>query len=266
MIDRVGEVLDSPHSGTAEIAIALSADPVFLVRLLRIVNSAYYDLPVPIRDAKHAVAYLGRAETGRLVAAVAVMDELRPDDEAEFRNFWYHAFHSALAAKSLAIKMARGTETEEIPVAALLHDVGKLVYLKFFPREFARLNEYRRGHDLTTIDAEAYLGLPSHTELGARLCELWRLPEPVRHACLHHELPDLQGMLAGDEASEELRIVSLANLLSNLCTDQLSEELKTAIHAAAAQALALRDEAEFLLLMGELYDLGSKVEGFLGRL
>jgi HD-like signal output (HDOD) protein len=262
----VGELLDSPRSGTAEIAVALSADPAFLARLLRLVNSAYYDLPVEIKDAKHAVAYLGRAETGRLAATVAVMSDLRPDDEVEFRSFWYHAFHSALAAKALAIKVARGTDTEEIPVAALLHDVGKLVYLKFFPREFSRLTEYRRRHDLTTVEAEAYLGLPSHTELGARLCELWRLPEPVRRACLSHELPDLQSMLAGDEAGEELRIVSLANLLSNLCIDPLTEEMKTAIHDAASRALALRDEAEFLLLMGELYELGSKVEGFLGRL
>ena len=266
MIDRVGGVLDSPGSGLAEIAAAISTDPVFVVRLLRIVNSAYYDLPVPIRDAKHAVAYLGRAETARLVATVAVMEELRPDDEEEFGRFWHHAFHSALVAKALAIKLARESETDEIPVAALLHDVGKLVYLKFFPRDFTRLDEYRRRHELPMLDAEAYLGLPSHTELGARLCEMWRLPAPVRRACLNHELPDLQRMLAGDEASEELRIISLANLLSNLCAEPLTEGLKTTIQDAASRTLALRDEAEFLLLMGELYDLGSRVEGFLGTL
>jgi len=266
MIDRVGEVLDFPGSGTAEISAVLSADRAFLARLLRVVNSAYYDLPVPIKDAKHAVAYLGRAEIGRLVPIVAVMDGLRPADEDEFRRFWSHAFHTALAAKSIAIKVARGTDTEEIPAAALLHDVGKLVYLKYFPRDFAHLSEYRRRHGLTLVDAEAYLGLPSHTALGARLCELWRLPESVRRACTSHELPDLQGMLAGDEAGEDLRIVSLANLLANLCTEKLTEELKTTIHDVASRGLALRDEAEFLLLMGEMYDLGSKVEGFVGRI
>ena len=73
-------------------------------------------------------------------------------------------------------------------------------------------------------------------------------------------------MLAGDEASEELRIVSLANLLSNLCGEPLTEGLKTMIQDAASRTLVLRDEGEFLLLMGELYDLGSRVEEFLGRL
>lgn len=266
MIDRIGEVLDSPRSGTAEISAVLSADPAFLVRLLQVVNSAYYDLPVPIKDAKNAVAYLGRREIGRLAPIIAVMEALRPDDEGAFRSFWYHAFHTALAAKSIAIKVAKETDTEEIPGAALLHDVGKLVYLNYFPQDFARLSEYRHKHGLTTVDAEAYFGLPSHTALGARLCELWRLPESARRACTSHELPDLQSMLAGDEAGEDLRIISLANLLSNLCIEKLTEELRTTIHATASRGLALRNETEFLLLMGEMYDLGTKVEGFLGRL
>jgi HD-like signal output (HDOD) protein len=266
MIGRVGELVDSPGAGTTEIAAALSSDPVFLERLLQIVNSPYYDLPVPIRNAKQAVAYLGHAEVCRLVSAVAVMGELRPESDAEFRRFWFHAFHTALAAKMVAIRMARGTGTEEIPIAALLHDLGKLVYLNYFPEESVRLTEYCRRHDLTIIDAEAYLGLPSHAEVGAKLCELWRLPAVVRRASLSHELPDLQRVLAGDETGDDLHVVSLANVLSNLCIEQLGAELKNTIQDAASRTLELRNEAEFLVLMGEMYDLGSKVERLLARL
>jgi len=266
VIDRLAEVLDSRRAGAAEIAAVLNADAVFASLLLLIVNSAYYDLPVPIKDVKHAVAYLGPAEIRRLSAAIAVLEGLRPDDATEFRRFWYHSFHTALTAKSIAARVARGMETDDLPVAALLHDVGKLVYLKFFPRDYARLSEFRNQNDLTIIDAEAYFALPSHTTLGARLCELWRLPDPVRQACLGHELPDLQRVLAGDDASEDLRVVCVANLLSNLCVEKLTPGLKTTIQNAASRVLGLVDEAEFLLLMGELYDLGSKVEAFVARL
>lgn len=266
VVDRLGEALDSRRAGTAEIAAVLEEDSAFVARLLRVVNSAYYDLPVPIKDAKHAVAYLGRAEIKRLALAVAVIDELRPEDPGEFRSFWYHSFHTALTAKSIAARAARSMETEELPFAALLHDVGKLVYLKFFPRDYQRLCEYRSAHDLTIIDAEAYFALPSHMALGARLCEMWNLPGSVRRACLNHELPDLQRMLAGDEGGEDLRVISAANLLSNLCMEKLTPQLKTTIQDTASRVLGLASEAEFLLLMGELYDLGSRVEGFLGRL
>jgi len=266
VIDRLGEVLDSRRAGAAEIAAVLSADSTFASRLLQIVNSDYCDLPVPIKDVKHAVAYVGPAEIRRLALVVAVMEGLRPDEPAQFRRFWYHSFHTALTAKAISARAARGMETDDLPVAALLHDVGKLVYLKYFPRDYAQLAEYRNLHDLTIVDAEAYFALPSHTALGARLCELWHLPESVRRACLNHELPDLQRMLAGDEAGEDLRVVCVANLLSNLCVEKLTPELKTTIQNAAFRVLGLADEAEFLLLMGELYDLGSKVEAFLVRL
>jgi len=88
----------------------------------------------------------------------------------------------------------------------------------------------------------------------------------VRRACLSHELPDLQRMLAGDEGGEDLRVISVANLLSNLCVEQVAPQVKMTIQSAASRLLGLAGEADFLLLMGELYDLGSRVERFVARL
>jgi putative nucleotidyltransferase with HDIG domain len=265
VVTRLIETLDGGRANAAEVADVLSADAGLVAQLLKIVNSAYYGLPTPIKDVKHAVAYLGLAEIKRVALTVGVMERLRPENADEFQRFWYHSFHTALAAKFIAKKTSMVVDIEEIHVAALLHDVGKLVYLKFFPDQFERLSDYRAKQSTMIVDAEVHLGLPSHTELGATLCDRWMLPRSVKRACQSHELGDLHRMLADGDDREELKVICVANLLSNLCTEELTEELKTTIQDTASRALEF-DEDRFLLLMGELYELRAELQQFLQEL
>lgn len=255
------EALAQGRTSPSDVAGTLSADEQAADQLLGIVNSDYYGLPSTIRDLKHAAAYLGTDEIKRLALTVGVMDRLRPTDAGEFRSFWFHAFHTALAARLIARQVARSSDTEELHLAALLHDLGKLVYLVYFPAAHLELSNYRRKRALLFSDAEESLGLPSHAQLGATLCDHWGLPGTVRRACAHHELEDLQRMLDGQKVADETRIVCVSNLLSNLCTEELTDELKSAIQNGASRALEF-NETEFLLLMGELYDRRPDIKRF----
>ena len=259
------EMLARGRTSPSDVAGALSADEQAANHLLGIVNSDYYGLPSTIRDLKHAAAYLGVDEIKRVALTVGVMDRLRPADAGEFRRFWFHSFHTALAARLIARQVARTADTEELHLAALLHDLGKLVYLAYFPEAHLKLDGYRRKRALLFSDAEESLGLPSHALLGATLCDHWRFPHVVRRACAYHELDDLQRMLEGEKVADETRIVCVANLLSNLCTEELTDQLKTTIHEGASRALDFSDE-EFLMLMGELYDLRPEVWQFVQKL
>jgi HD-like signal output (HDOD) protein len=57
-------------------------------------------------------------------------------------------------------------------------------------------------HARTTADAERHYSLPSHASLGAALFDHWRLPEPVKQACMTHELCHLEALLEQGNAEE----------------------------------------------------------------
>jgi HD-like signal output (HDOD) protein len=264
-VTRLLELPDAARSSSADAAGIVSADAALAGLLLKVVNSVYHALPTRITSIKHAVAYLGLDEIRRTVLAVAVIDQLRPTDVREFRRILYHSFHTALGARFIARKAFPAVEPEKIRFTGLLHDVGKLAYLKFFPESFRTLDEYRRKRAVTMCDAETRLRLPPHTLIGARLSERWSLPALVKRVCTFHELNDLEHILQGEVVDDDIRIVCVANLLSNLCTEELSDGLKTAIHSGASRALEFSDE-EFLVLMGELYDLRPDVWKFVQEL
>jgi HD-like signal output (HDOD) protein len=139
--------------------------------------------------------------------------------------------------------------------------------MKFFPRRYRELVDTCRAESLMMVDAEDRLGLPSHTELGAVLCEKWELPEAIRQACRYHELRDLGEMAddgAGDE-KQELRVTCVSNLLSNLALEELAEEVKAAIVGEVTSALGC-DEDALMLLVGDVYQLRDDVERFVQTL
>jgi putative nucleotidyltransferase with HDIG domain len=259
VVVRLREIPDTDRARAAEVTELFASDAGLAKRLLTIVNSVCYDLPTPVKQIKHAVAYLGLAETKRAALAVGAMQSLKPEDPWEFQRFWRHAFHTALAAKSIARGITKVVDVDLIHTPALLHDLGKLAYLRLFPETHSRLCEYQRREACMFVDAERALGLPSHTRIGRKLCDRWSLPDAVKRGCESHELLDLLRTLGAEQRDEELGIICVANLLSNICTEELTGELKSAIQLAASRSLGLSDSG-FVLLMGELYELRSQAE------
>ncbi|MDH3785545.1 MAG: HDOD domain-containing protein [Acidobacteriota bacterium] len=232
-----------------------AAAPNLVPRSLKIVNSAYYDLARPIGELRHAAAYLGADEMQRIGLTVAVMDRLTPDDPDAFRDFWYHAFHTALAARQIARRHMTTCDLEELHIAASLHDIGKLVYMKFFPDAYRQLQVHAGQKGLSLCEAEASLTMPSHADMGTALCRRWKLPGSVLRACLKHELEDL----SGGHLDDQQQLICLANLLSGLSTTEMTDVRKNEIREVALTTMGC-SEAEFLLLMGELYEMHLKVQ------
>jgi putative nucleotidyltransferase with HDIG domain len=264
-VSKLQGALDRGDAGASKLASIITGDPVLADRLMGVVNSPYYRMPAPIRDVKQAVAFLGREEIRHLVLGLAIMQELAPDDTGEAERYLEHAFLTAFTAGFIANKLSRHVAVEKLRTAALLHDIGKLVYLKFFPAHYHILDDYRMTHARMLADAESYHGFTPHSKLGAALCERWRLPEVVRRACLSHGLPELQALIENKSADEELKLVCVANLLSKLCSEGLIDRLKHDIRKAAMEALGI-DEHRFMLLMADIYDLRAEVQSFLRKL
>jgi len=264
----VGQLMERINAGKTsakEISSLIGSDSSLVAQVLRVVNSAYYGLPREITDVTHAVAYLGFGEIYRIVLTVSVTRALEPSHPKEFEHYWRHSFFTALVSKRLAKTYEPTVEPGDVYTASVLHDIGKLVYQRFFPEHYRLMSRFCRENGTFLVDAETHFGNPSHTTFGALLCDRWQLPDDVRRACEFHELAHLRRIHPGDDTGPALRMVCVANLLANLAGESLLDDYKVQVRDEVQRVLEC-DEEEFLLLMGDVYELKATVARFLERL
>lgn len=264
MVGQIQEMIRDYNVDLNKIADVISGDPAILAQVLKVVNSAYYGLPAEVTKVRMAVAFLGLNEVYRIVLSLAVVNNLAIKQKKELDRFWFHSFFSATCTKHLAKRFEPLLSPEELWSAAMLHDIGKLVYLKFFPEHYDALKGYCNKQGCTFSEAETHLSFPMSAYLGTLLCDHWRLPEQVRRACAFHALGDLQSARENDEQKPFRRIICLGNLVALLSTDTLNEEAKEQIAEGVKTELSLAEEA-FLTLMGDIYALKTEVEGLMDQ-
>lgn len=259
VITHLQEVIYSDSVSVRKVADLISSDPSMVAQVLKIVNSAYYSLPREIADVKLAVAYLGINEVYRITLSVAVLNTFASVEKEEFNCIWSHSVFTALAAKYLTQKYEPLLPNGELWAAAILHDIGKFVYLKFFPEHFRAIEAYRIKNECLYSEAEEALNMPAASMMGMLLCEKWRLPEQVKAACEHHDLKDLD-TIRGNSLSESFkRMICVANLITKLQKDKLSKTHKEKIATAIQEALNCT-ESDFLVLLGAICELEEDVE------
>lgn len=182
---RVNQLIDSPGSSLAEIGEVIAHDAALSVRLLRLVNSAFYNFPAPIGTVSRAISLIGTDEVRTLVVASSAVSAFAGIDPrlVDMNAFWLRSVYCGLIARKLAAtRFRRGTETQFL--SGLLHDVGKLVVFRRLPARAAMMlaQAETSGVPLYRIERES-LGFTS-AEVGAELLERWRLPrqlwEPIR--------------------------------------------------------------------------------------
>jgi HD-like signal output (HDOD) protein len=265
VVGKIQSLIQHADVDMKKVAELINSDPAVLAQVLKIVNSAYYGLPREVTNVQFAIAFLGLNEVYRMVLSLSVINTLAIDKKNELNEFWFHSFYSALCTKYLAKKYEPHLSVEELWSAAMLHDIGRLVYLKFFPDHYRALIAYCKEHGSLFSEAERHFSLPSSAFLGTLLCEHWRLPNEIRQACEFHTLEDLSAMKAGSPSMRFQWMICLGNLLTVLSTNELSNTTKEKIADASRTALDCT-EAEFLTMMGDIYELRIDVETFMEQL
>lgn len=265
VVSKIQNLIESGEADMRIVADLISGEPALTAQVLKVVNSAYYGLSREITNVKFALAFLGLNEIYRMVLSLSVVNTLDIEDKDELNAFWFHSFYAALCAKYLARQYEPLLSLEELWSAAILHDIGKLVYLKFFPDHYKALTAYTKEQGCLFSASEAHFSLPSSALFGTLLCRHWRLPDHISRACEHHSLTDLSAPLDKEGAKGRfVRMICLGNLLTVLSTETLNPDVKHEIAAATQQSLSC-GEPDFLTLMGDIYDLRTDVERFMAQ-
>ena len=261
VVSRVQEILQDDHVDIDEVAELLNGEPALVGKVLKIVNSACYSLQRKIVDVRFAIGFLGLDEIHGIMVSFSVANAINIKDKTELRQLWFHAFHTALCARFLHKKYGAQKPPKELWTAALLHDIGKLVYLKFFPKDFMAIKNYAEEKGCLFSTAEFELVVPSSAFLGTLLCDYWKLPKPVRSACQSHTLESLRDVSLGT-FENIFGFISACNVLSNLANNTISDDVREEMITVTKQAFGY-DQAKHDSLMADVEDLKADAEAFM---
>jgi putative nucleotidyltransferase with HDIG domain len=207
---QVCRLLEDPETSVTEIAEEVSRDPAISLRLLKVVNSPFFALSRKIRTVRDAVTLLGFEATRNVVLMVSVMKILsrhRPRGDFQPQLLWRHALFVGAVAKWLAEKLR--VDPGDAFTGGVLHDVGKLVLLQFFPAEFDQVRKLAAENDMAFRLAEEEVYSGSHCDLGSYLADKWNLPLPLVEAIDRHHEPM--------EAAHLTRLVAAVHFADVIC-------------------------------------------------
>ncbi len=207
---EITKVLGDPRSSAVHVANVISKDTALSARLLKIVNSAFYGFPSKIDTISRAVMIVGSKQLSTLALGTSVIHIFRdiPPELVDMKSFWEHSIACGIAARMLA-SYKNMPHTERLFVAGLLHDLGRILIYKHFPREGKEtlLEARKTGRLLRSAEIEI-LGF-DHAQIGGTLLKKWMLPPTLDEAVGDHHQP------AGSRHAVEASAVYLADLLVN---------------------------------------------------
>ncbi len=208
---KVFELAESKDASAQQIGDVISRDPALTIKLLKLVNSSYYNFTRKIDTVTRAVTIVGVRELYSLVLAVSAIKSFSnlPNALVNIDTFWRHGIFTGLIARDIA-RQCHILHPERLFIAGLLHDIGSLVMYSKMPQQMADLLMIAQGDEGILHQAElSELGF-SHADLGGAMAETWMLPAALQEAITYHHLPSY-----AQEAPIETAIVHLAEALAN---------------------------------------------------
>ncbi len=208
---KIDEAISRPNTSMAEIGRIVGQDPGLTVRLLRLVNSAFYHFPSKIETITQALVIIGTQQLRELVLATSIVNLFQgiPKDLVNMESFWRHSIACGLAARTMAT-YRHEANVERFLIAGMVHDIGRLILYKKIG-DLSRtvlIQSKTHGAPLFLVEREI-IGF-DHGQIGRLLMQSWKLPQSLEETVGFHHRPTL-----ANHYPLEAAIVHIADILVN---------------------------------------------------
>jgi putative nucleotidyltransferase with HDIG domain len=207
VVQRLQKVFSREEISGHDIARVIETDQSFTARVLRLVNSPFYGFTRKIVSVEEAITMLGINAIKQLILATSLLNTFKTGKQTSaLTNFWSHSLGVAIIAKHLAYRFDKDTQSE-IFLGGILHDIGRLFFLKFEPERFDQF--YVGQESVTGIDSEAAFFGIDHQKIGEMLARKWNFPKSICAIIEYHHRPL--------ESVDHVQMVATINMADIIC-------------------------------------------------
>ena len=244
-VERILQLTRDVNCTPKEIVQVIDKDPVVTVKILKVVNSAYYSLPRQITSVSHAVVYLGFNTIKNLALGIAAIGMMPKVNAAGFDvdQYLLHSLSTAGIARKLAAQTGE-TDPMDCFIGGLLHDFGKVVFAQFLPQEFRQALVLSEANGSSLHEALRQLVGVDHAFVGAMLVEKWRFaPELVSTIAHQYDTEQLDtGLFACVFTANQISKQLSFGFGGNPCIHQLPDKVMRRMGGTLDEVIASSDD------------------------
>jgi HD-like signal output (HDOD) protein len=202
---RLTEAMADPKVTSKLVAAIVEEDPAMTVKVLQLVNSAYFGLAHAATSVGQAVTYLGLEVLRSLTLSAHVFSTA--EGTGICRAALDEIQRSSLATATIAKRLLKNRElANDAFTAGIIHDVGRIVIALALPDKHREIGVRARETTRAECSVEQEVLGVTHAEVGAYLLGVWGLPFSIVETTAFHHAPSG----AANDAPDVLAAVHLA--------------------------------------------------------
>lgn len=212
---KVLDLISSDSTTSAVLGEALSKDQSLAAHILKIANSAFYNLSREITNLPMAVSVLGLRNLRDQVMVATARGSYKRFGITE-KMLWTHSVASGIGSRLIARRFFPQL-VEDAFICGLLHDVGKVILNNECPEEFSEVMMLTYNEGLTYVQAETQVFGYTHTQLGAMVSRNWNYPHVITETIFrHHSDEEIRPVLEDKDTQSILFCVDLSNTVCKI--------------------------------------------------
>ena len=215
---KIIHIVEDPKSTARDLHEVIKNDPALSVKVLKVVNSAFYGLPGQVASVDRAIILLGLSAVKNIAIAASIarlFKGKRISEQFSAADLWRHSVAVAVAARALGKLSPHPVMLDELFVAGLIHDIGTLVERQAFPDEFTDIIRRCSDNSQDFLQCERDIIGADHQAFGVGLTTKWKFPRHLRAAVGFHHSP--QSVSA--ELKNIASLIHVADVIA--CQEQL---------------------------------------------
>ena len=189
VIVKALNIMKKPTASMKELGDIVMFDQSLTIKILALVNSAYYGFSQQISSINIALSLLGMVKVKNIIVAVAMKPMM---SNAGDKELWKHSMRVAAGCEYLA-KLTKIMDEDEAFIAGFVHDVGKIVLHMANEKLYTKVAKaIEDGVDV--LDAEKKYFDSDHVKTGSLLAKRWQLPILLANIISYHHAPSLSSI------------------------------------------------------------------------
>ncbi len=245
-VSAINRIATAENQSVSQLANTILKDFSLTNKILRMVNSAYYQQAGGgnISTVSRAVVVLGLDAVRSMAITVLLLEHLQNKENADqLKDEFLRANLAGVLARDIGSKVAGRSEGEEAFICAMFHNLGRLLSQYYFPEESAEIRRVLLQRNCAEdAAAQQVLGI-SFADLGMAIAQTWGFPRQIVNSMRRLPAGSVRRPLGTEDRFRVLAALSneLCGVIAENPREQQPKELRR-IAGRFAEAIAVDEQ------------------------